>query len=161
MATTKSGFLKYTRGGVTSIVAVAAAAIDAVKNALGATRVDLLTVNLATASYAKEGGVRLAFSGTTPQTLSLLLTSTAASYDGDTTLASLGQIKFLNDGATSITVAPGASNGLSLPFSSLTVAAGAEHVFTFATPLTVDGTHKNLDLTPASGGSLVVTFGGA
>lgn len=172
MATTKTGFARVTTSGSTiSLIAVDAGRIDSVNSALGGTRLDSLLVNLAVATYAKNGAVRITFSGTTPKTLDLTDTTTIAqSYAGDTAFASFTQLHFYNDGAQSIKVAIGATNGASLPLGAspggtdtpyLTIAAGAHHVLTFASAVTVDSTHKTLDLTPVSGGSLILLVGGA
>lgn len=161
MATTKTRFYKYTTGGQTVILPVAAGQGDTVGSALSATRLDYARVDAGADNYAKHAAIRLTLVSTTAQHPDLTNTAAIGAYGGDSSFASVSQIKFLNDGAQALTIAPGASNGLTLPFSSLTIAAGDEYVYTFATPVVVDGTHKVIDVTPTSGGSLVITIGGA
>ena len=61
-----------------------------------------------------------------------------------------------------MTVVPSGSNGASLGLAgALTVQPGAAHVLNFPTPVTVDGTHYSIDVTPTSGGSFVLCVGGA
>lgn len=164
MATTGKGFIKITSSGAPALLAVPAGVADSTASNLGGTRVDKLLVDLGqSAGYAKNGAVRLTLSGTTTKTVDLTnTTTTAQSYDGDTAFASFSQLIFYNDGASAVTVAVGASNGASLPLSgTITIAPGAKHVLTFASPVTVDSTHKNIDVTPTSGGSFVLLVGGA
>jgi hypothetical protein len=162
MATTQSGFVKFTAGAVTVVKALGASVINSVAAGLSATRLDKQTVDLSYAGYAKNGCVRIKFSGVTPKNLSLSdTTATADSYDGDTAFAAFSQLLLLNDGAAAITVIPAVSNGASLPFTALTIAAGDMYVFTFTAAVTVDGTHFSLTITPTAGGSIVAMIGGA
>jgi hypothetical protein len=162
MATTQSGFLKITEGAVSFLKTVSAGKVQSVESAISATRLDYQLVDLGRAGYAKNGVMRIVLSGTTLETIDLTNTATGTDAQaGDTVFASWSQLHFYNDGAASVTVAPGATNGATVPFTAITVAAGARHVFTPASAVTIDGTHKTLDITPTSGGSLIVIVGGA
>jgi hypothetical protein len=163
MATTNSGFAKVTLGGVVALLSAPASAISAVVSALSGTRMDRAVYDLASAGYDKNGAGRYTLSGTTPKTIDLTdTTSGAQSYAGDTTFASYTQLVLLNDGAASITVGSGASNGATWPMSgTVTLAAGESVVISKAAAVTVDGTHKAIDVTPTSGGSFVICVGGA
>lgn len=163
MATTNSGFLKQTLGGVVSLAAVTANAVTAVRNALSGTRVDYVLADLSVKpGYAKNGAIRLALTGTTPKTIDLTdLTANAQSYAGDTAFAKFALLVLFNDGAAAVTFASGASNGASVGLSgTLTVAPGDMKVLPWGTAVTVDGTHKTIDITPTSGGSFVLSVGG-
>jgi hypothetical protein len=160
MATVNSGFIKVVSGGQTVLLAARSGAIQTVISELTATRLDRAVADLAGAGYAKNGCIRPVFSGTTPQTVDLTNT-TSVPYAGDSSFGSFTHVKLLNDGAAAVTVAPGASNGATLPFASITLNPGDEFPFTFGTPVVVDGTHKTILMTPAASGSLVVTIGGA
>jgi hypothetical protein len=162
VATTSSGFLKITEGSVSFLKTVAAGSVQSVGSAIGgATRLDYQLVDLGRAGYAKNGAVRIVLSGTTLETIDLTNTATGTdSQAGDTVFAKFAQLQFYNDGAAAVTVEPGASNGASLPFTALTIAAGDRHVVTFTAAVTIDSTHKTVDITPTSGGSLIICIGG-
>lgn len=162
MATTNCAFAKLTTGGSTVLVALAENLVSSLVSTAGATRVDKVTSNLATAGYALNGAARYTLSGTTVKTIDLTSLSTgAAAYTGDVTFAKYAQLILYNDGAAAVTVGSGASNGATMPLSgTVTVDAGQFVVLTRASAVTVDGSHKTIDVTPTSGGSFVIAVGG-
>jgi hypothetical protein len=161
MSTTNSGFIRATISGAVQLVAAPGQEIGRVAAALAGTRIDQLLVDLAKQGYALNGTVRLALSGTTPQSIDLTsLTTGAQSYAGDVTFAKFGQLIAYNDGAAAVAVAPAASNGASVPFSGITLQPGDDHIFKIANPVTVDGTHKMITVTPTAGGSFILLVGG-
>lgn len=116
--------------------------------------------------FAKNGGLTVNLTGTTPVTLSLLdLTSNSTSSAGDTVFATWNVLVFKNTGAADVTIAPAGSNPASLGLAgtspTLTVPAGSTVVLNSAAGITVDSTHKSITVTPTSGGSLALCVGGA
>ena len=161
MATTLSGFLKFTSGAAVLLLTRPAASMAGAVSSLAGTRLDIASANLSTAGFAKNGSTRLALSGTTTKAIDLTnLVTNADSYAGDVTFASFSQLLLTNDGAAAVVITPSASNGASLGLTNLTVPPGKTHVLNFAA-VTVDGTHKSIDVTPTSGGSFVLLVGGA
>ena len=162
MATTGSGFFKFTAGATVLVLAKSAATINDAIAALSGTRLDQWSANLASAGFAKNGASRIALSGTTPKNSDLMTLSTAAdSYAGDVLFATFSQLIFYNDGTAAVTVTPAVSLGASLGFTSLTIPANSTHILNFAMPVVVDATHKDITVTPAATGSLCILVGGA
>ncbi len=175
MATTLSNFFKHTNAELSGSAYAAALALTAYdapaalqqENGGNGVRVDVVQSELAAAGFAKNGAFRFTFVTTTPKTVSLLITSTgAAQFAGDVTFAAVNRLIFFNDGAADITIATGASSGFDTGLAgttpTLTIYAGKKTVLNFATAgQTVDSSHKNIDMTPTSGGSLIVCVGGS
>ena len=175
MATTNQGFVKITSAALVGatvqaanqLVAMNGSNVDEIVNGGGGVRLDKVVTDFGTAGFALSGAIRLTLSGTTTKTIDLTdLTSAAASYAGDTTFAKFMTLVLYNDGAASVTFASGASNGASVGLAgtspTLSVGAGKFHVLNYATAgVTVDSTHKTIDITPTSGGSFVLVVGGA
>lgn len=128
---------------------------------------DTVTVDLSVQGYAKNAGVGLTLTGTTAITINAaaLAAATGVVVGGDTSFSTLNQITFKNTGSVDLVVSPGASNGLAMNLGgtspTITVPAGSSVVIQSAAGITVDSTHKNITITPTSGGSMSVTFGGA
>lgn len=161
MATTKSGFIKFTTGGVVTLAAVGNGTAASAATNLGGSRLDDVTVRLDKAAYAKNGGVRVALTGTTVKTIDLTATSTGAqAYAGDTAFATWSQMILYNDSGFDVTVASGASNGAT-GVPTVVLKTGDYLVVKKAAAVTVDGTHKTIDVTPVTGGSFVLLVGGA
>lgn len=175
MATTGVNFCKLTNAALVGSTVQAAASMATLNGTSAAQlnaasnvdRADYLLSDLSVAGYAKNGAIRQTYSGTTPKNIDLTdLTSNAASYAGDTTFASFNTLVLYNDGAADVTFAPGGSNpasvGLAGTSPTLTIPAGKKVVLNYATAgVTVDSTHKIITITPTSGGSLILSVGGA
>jgi hypothetical protein len=130
------------------------------------TRLDYFLADLSAAGYAKNGGLSVALTGTTPVNLSLIdLTSNSTFSAGDTVFATWNQLVFKNTGAADVTIAPGGSNpanlGLGGTTPTLTVPAGSTVTFQSVAGLSIDGTHKIVTVTPTAGGSFALCVGGA
>jgi len=173
MPTTKSNIVKILAPGLVGSTVQSANALVAFDGAAAAKigaaygiPCDKVSQDLSTMGLAKNGGNRLSLSGTTPVNIDLTdLTANAASSAGDTSFASFVNLTLYNDGAAAVTVAPGASNpasiGLSGTSPTLTVNPGCACVLNYGSPVTVDSTHKIITVTPTSGGSFVLSVGGA
>lgn len=116
---------------------------------------------------SKNGAVYLTFTGTTPQTVSLLntTTNTPAATGGDTVFATCYAIRVKNTGSAAITLAPGASNPSPIPaFTGTTptvsIPAGATMLFTAPAGVSITSSACNITFTPTSGGSLAMTICG-
>jgi hypothetical protein len=118
-------------------------------------------------NYAKNGAALFVTSGTTGVTLDLTdLTSTTSASAGDTAFATVNVLVFRNLGTAVMTIAPGASNPSDAPgfagtAPTLTIPAGSAVVWHAAAGVTVDATHKTIDITPTAGGSIAIAVGGA
>lgn len=163
MATTNSGFLRAAdSAGAVTLHASTRNTIASVVSALSATRIDKVSIDLASDGFAKNGATRFTLSGTTPKTLDLSnIATSAASYAGDTTFSSYTRMSIYNDGAANVTLAPGGSNPATLAFSGLTLAPGEMVGIIRPSATTIDSTHKNVTITPAADSSICVTIGGA
>jgi hypothetical protein len=182
MATTKSGFVVTNKAALVGAAVVAAPAVEAMSDEAanvvaqaaagnpgntGSVRIDAPSINLATASYAKNAGVYLTLTGTTPITLDFtaIAATTGVVIAGDTAFATWNQIVLMNTGAVDLVMTPGGSNPLRTLLSGtgpgLTIPAGSTITLASVAGLTVDGTHKTLTFTPTSGGSLGLAIGGA
>lgn len=163
MSTTGAGFVKLPATPTAVVTSVTAAQADSIASTLGGSRVDKVVVDLGKSGYAKNGAVWTSLSGTTTKTVSLADTTlTASGYAGDTAFSGYFQLVFRNDGAQTVGVAPAAGgSALSLPFSSMNIAASASHVLTLATSVSCPTSACKIDLNPASGGSVVISIGGA
>lgn len=164
MATTLKAFLKLTTAG--NLLALTAPLVGQLVGGSAGTRVDQVTVDFATDSYAKHGAAAVTLTGTTPVTLDLTdLTSNATSYAGDTTFATWNRLVLNNTGAADVTVAVGASNPARLLLAgttpTLTIPANSAIPLASAAGLAVDGTHKTITITPTAGGSFVLGVAGA
>lgn len=174
MATTLVNFVRLTSAALVGSTVRAAGKVVGYKpnNATTvvsgsvATALDKVTIDFSTDSNAKHGAATVALSGTTPKTIDLTdLTSVTDSYDGDTTFATVYVLVLKNLGAGSLTVATGASNGMSLPLNgtspTLTIASGNTDVFIFSAGLTIDNTHKTMLITPAADTTFSIAISGA
>jgi hypothetical protein len=175
MATTLQSFLKVTVAALINATVQAANQVlalnpsNAAQIALGGNgvRLDYWVTDFSADANALHGVTRFTLSGTTTKTIALTNLATGAdSSAGDPTFAKFMTLVFYNDGAADVTVASGASNGASLGLAgtspTLTIPAGKVVIVNYATAgVTVDGTHKNIDVTPTSGGSFVLGVSGA
>ncbi len=179
MATTKTNFFAQTSTAATlkGTTVVAGPKIYAVtendrlkaanagqQTAIGAP-IDYQVFDLKAAGYAKNGAVLLSLSGTTPQTIDFIdtTTNTPADYAGDTVFATISQFIFVNHSAGAVVITVGASNGLVFlagTTPSYTVPAGGVAVLSYAAKV-IDSSHKTLTFTPASTGLFSVAMGGA
>lgn len=119
-------------------------------------------------SFAKNGGVLLSLSGSTPQSINFTNTTanSPASTAGDTVFSNLNVLVIQNLGTTDVVLSPGASNPNRLPTMTGTsptilLPAGSTQVFHNAAGLAVDSTHNVLTFTPSSGGTISVSAGGS
>ena len=175
MATTNQAFIKQTVANLIGTTVQAANYLEAVNgndaiqavNGGNSVRLDYVLTDFSTAGFALSGACRLTLSGTTTKTITLVdLTSATAASAGDTVFAKFMTLVAYNDGAADVTIAPGASNpasiGLAGTSPTLTIPAGKFVVLNYATAgVTIDSTHKTIDVTPTSGGSFVLVVGGA
>lgn len=119
-------------------------------------------------AFAKNGGILLSLSGTTPQTIDLtdLTANTPAGTIGDTAFSKINSIVFNNSGAGAVVVTTGATTPAGLPAfnatsSGVTAAAGSCFADYSKAGVTVDSTHKLIVVTPAATTTLVVSIGGS
>jgi hypothetical protein len=174
MSTTKANFVSQTSavlegttvGAAGAVVALSPEAAATDSRGSGGTILDKFLMDLSTAGFAKNGACTFALSGTTPVTLTLVdLTSATASNAGDTSFATWNQLNFYNTGAADLTIAQGSSSGARLGFAgttpTVTVPAGGHVILDNPAGSAVDSTHKNITITPTSGGSCAVSVGGA
>lgn len=153
----RKGFVKID----TLIKWVDANVIGSIANSLGATRHDTLSADPGLGRYAVAAQARLVLSGTTTRTLDIGNLAAADAHAGDTTFATVSQIQLANDGTQPLSILTGGTNPLDIPFTSLALAAGDHVVLRFASPRPVDPSHKTIDVTPTTGGSIVITLEGA
>jgi hypothetical protein len=111
------------------------------------------------------GGGLLTLSGSTAQTISLTSVSTAfASYAGNSLASACNQLILQNIGTQDVTIQPASSNGFVgwslVNGHALTIRKGSAIVFTSAAGETVSSSATGLTVTPTSGGSLLVAWGG-
>lgn len=177
MPTTKSRFVNVT--GSTStlkgsaviappfVQAVGQNEADVLAQVSGNTIMDKVVTDLSIAGYAKNAGVSMTLTSTTAITLNLaaIAAATGVVIAGDTAFALVNQLTFVNTGAVDLTLSPGASNGLAMGFGgtspTLVIPAGGSVTLKSVTGYTVDATHKNITVTPTSGGTLLITVGGS
>lgn len=146
------------------------------KNSASATnkiiRLDAMVTDAAVLGYAKNGVFHVTTTGTTAVNIDLTnLATNATSTSGDTTFATYNMLIFYNlsglDGvaAADMTVAPGASNGVSKFLSgttpTLTLGSSSRVAFEYTAGVTVDSTHKIITVTPTAGGNFAVVVCGA
>ena len=119
--------------------------------------------------FAKNGCALVVLSGTTAVTVDLTnlaaFTGVTSQY-GDTSLATVNCLVFNNLGTVAVTVAPGGSNPSRLPTftgttPTLSIPAGGAVGISDLAGQTVDSTHKTFTLTPTSGGTIAISYGGA
>lgn len=122
--------------------------------------------------FAKNGALYITFTGTTAVTIDLTAMAAAvgvtSSQAGDTSLATANAliVKNISGVASTITIAPGASNPARIPSlggttPTISLLAGDLYCQSSALGLAVDSTHKTITFTPSAGGALVLAYGGA
>lgn len=158
-----------------TLVQVDAAVRDAFVAAAQGVALDLLPsalVDLAKAGFANVAGVALTFSGTTAITLDLtnLIAATGVVPVGAGTFAgSFAHYQHLllqNTGVAAkiLTLSPGSSNPLTLPFSGTTptyaLAGGDAWHYYAATKVAVSSGAKTITITPTSAGTALLFIAG-
>lgn len=148
------------------LTAVESATASSYLNSALAVIVDRFNVDLSKANYAKNGGVIVNLSPSTPVTIDLTDLTTEAVRAGDTAFATWKEIILVNLGANAVAVGPGASNPLTTPLAGTAptqaIAVGESTRWLRPLGVAIDGPHKTLKLDP--GGStckIAVLIGGA
>jgi hypothetical protein len=131
------------------------------------------TNGLYVGNFAKNGMLYFTLTGTTAVTIDFTSLSSSvgvtSSQAGDTSLATINCliIRNLSSSASTITVAPGASNPLTFPLAiagttpTISLLLGDVWCQNAVTGKTVDGTHKTVTFTPTAGGAIAVAYAGA
>lgn len=128
--------------------------------------------NIANLGYAKNGCFHKTTASNTPVVIDLTnLATNATSTAGDLTFASVQLIIAFNlsgvDGVAGADMTLGATAANSarlfgvLVATPITVPFSSPHQLNSFTPLAVDGTHKNITLTPSAGGNFTLVVCGA
>lgn len=147
--------------------------IDLAMTAVPGVGTNLLAFGLFIGSFAKNGALYFTLTGTTAVTIDLTSLASAvgvaSSQAGDTSLATSNcwVIQNLSGSASTITIAPGASNPAAFPSAlggttpTLSILKGDPLVLVSVAGKTVDSTHKTITFTPTAGGAISFAYGGA
>lgn len=118
----------------------------------------------ATTPPTTVGGGTVVTTGTTAVTISLMAFTNFTQSGGSTLTTTWNQLIFKNLSSHDMTIQPGSSNGanmLGIPNGTpLTVRANSQVVLVSAAGETVSSSHTNITITPTSGGTMAVAFGG-
>lgn len=172
MATTGKNFAALSSGALVGtanastgfLLAVDPATAGIYSNSGAATILDKFAANLAAANFAKNGGVIVTLSPSTPVTLDLTDLTSQSVRAGDASFASWKEILFVNLGANPVDVGPGATNPLTTPLGGSSpvqrIAAGESTRWQRPAGVAIDGTHKNLKLDPSSSAATIAVLVG-
>ncbi len=123
--------------------------------------------------YALNGGMEFTLTGTTAVTVDLTNLAAAvgvtnyAAGDATVTTHNVLILRNTSTSASTITVAPGGSNPMTFPLAlagtTPTIAMLKDDILIMSAAIgkTVDGTHKNILLTPTAGGRFFIGIAGA